>query len=304
MDKRKINVFKIVFFALCAVFMITFIVIVLLHKKAPDSTWTLKQFSDDSGKQGTFYTLYNNTDGTLIVIDGGSADNARKVRNEIKKCGGVVDAWFITHFHDDHVSAFNEIYADPGDIDIRNVYCPGIELDEYLGFVKEWDDPEPYKVFARLTEGDDRIIHPERNEVIEINGLKAEIISIYDQLLYGVLDKDMDILNDISMVIKIEGEKDSILFLGDFHTDVLGNIMLDWNEGKLHAEYVQVGHHGNNSLPESFYEEISPEVALFDAPKWLMTGNEYSAKDLAAWFDDNGIKRYDFTTSPNTFAFE
>ncbi len=304
MEKKKTGIFKIVFFALCAVFMVTFIIIGLGHKEKIDSTWTLKQFSDDSGKQGTFYTLYNNIDGTLIVVDGGSEKNARKVRNEIKKCGGVVDAWFITHFHDDHVNAFNEIYADPGDIEIKKVYCPGVEPEMYMSFVKEWDDPKPYEVFMELTAGDERIIHPERNEVIDIDGLKAEILTIYDMLLYNVLDEKMDILNDLSMVVKIEGEKDSILFLGDFHTDVLGDIMLDWNEGKFKAEYVQVGHHGNNSLPERFYEEVSPEIALFDAPKWLMTGNEYTAKDLAAWCDDNGIKRYDFTTAPNVFSFE
>ncbi len=304
MEKKKVSIFKIVFFALCAVFMVTFIIIGLGHKKQPDSTWTVKQFPDDSGKQGTFYTLYNNIDGTLIVIDGGSTKNARKVRNEIKKCGGVVDAWFITHFHDDHVNAFNEIYADPGDIEIKKVYCPGIEQDDYMSFLKEWDDPEPYKVFMEQTSGDERIIHPERNEVLEFGGLKVEIINTYDHLLYSCLTAEMDIINDISLILKVSGEKDSILFLADFHEFLLSEALIAWNGDKLKSEYVQVGHHGNNSLPVEFYEFVSPRAALFDSPKWLMTGDEYTAKDLAAWFDDNGIERYDLTTAPNVFSFE
>ena len=43
-----------------------------------------------------------------------------------------MDAWIISPFHDDHVDAFNEIYADPGDIEIGKVYTPGIDPDMYM----------------------------------------------------------------------------------------------------------------------------------------------------------------------------
>ncbi len=304
MEINKKNIFKIVFFAFAAVFMIVFVIIGLGYRKKSTAPWSLKQFSDDSGKQGTFYILENNNDGTLIVIDGGTAQNARKVRNEIRKSGGKVDAWFITHFHDDHVEAFNEIYADPGNIEIKKVYTPAIDRDMYMQLLREWDDPEPYKAFMDLTEGDERIVHPGREEVLDIDGLKIEILSTFDDLLLICLDENMDPANDISMVFKVSGEKDSLLFLGDFHTDALGDGLIQGHGDKLKSEFVQAGHHGNNSLPERFYEFVSPRIMLFDAPEWLMTEDEYTSKDLAAWCDDNGIERYDFTSAPNVFDFE
>ena len=304
METNKKNVFKIIFFAFCAVFMVVFIIIGLGHKKKSTAPWSLKQFSDDSGKQGTFYILENNNDGTVIVIDGGTSKNARKVRNEIRKSGGKVDAWIITHFHDDHVEAFNEIYADPGDIEIGKVYTPGIDPDMYMQLIREWDDPGPYNTFMNQTEGDDRIVHPARMDVLEFDGLKIEILCTFDELLLSCFKEYMDPANDISMVFKVSGEKDTLLFLGDFHTDALGDGLIQLHGDKLKAEMVQAGHHGNNSLPERFYEFVSPKVMLFDAPKWLMEGEEYTSKDLAAWCDANGIERYDFTSAPNVFDFE
>jgi hypothetical protein len=38
----------------------------------------------------------------------------------------------------------------------------------------------------------------------------------------------------------------------------------------VRADYVQMSHHGNGSLPDYFYEAVAPSVAFFDAPDWLM----------------------------------
>lgn len=70
----------------------------------------------------------------------------------------------------------------------------------------------------------------------------------------------------------------------------------------LHAEYVQSGHHGNNSLPISFYEAISPRVLFLDGPEWLMTGEDYNAKDLLAWCDEHGIETHDYRDAPTSFV--
>ena len=91
---------------------------------APEDTgavWTLTQHADTSGLQCMFYTLHNEEDGYLIVVDGGNPENEAHVRDVIRENGGVVNAWFVTHFHGDHASVFNAVYADPGDISIESV---------------------------------------------------------------------------------------------------------------------------------------------------------------------------------------
>ena len=100
--------------------------------EAPEDTgavWTLTQHADTSGLQCMFYTLHNEEDGYLIVIDGGNPENEAHVRDVIRENGGVVNAWFVTHFHKDHASVFNAVYADPGDISIENVYTTNLDRD-------------------------------------------------------------------------------------------------------------------------------------------------------------------------------
>ena len=80
-------------------------------------------------------------------------------------------------------------------------------------------------------------------------------------------------------------------------------LMNTYTGEELHAEYVQLGHHGNNSFPTYFYDYVNPEIALFDSPEWLMTGENYTAKDLKQYFLDKNITCYDYVTAPNSFIF-
>ena len=45
-------------------------------------------------------------------------------------------------------------------------------------------------------------------------------------------------------------------------------------ENKKRIVAVQMAHHGNSLLPDSFYEAIAPEAAFFDAPDWLMENRD------------------------------
>lgn len=58
----------------------------------PATEYLVTQYADATGVQGTFYTITNDT--TLIIIDGGWADNASAVREVIAAHGNHVNAWF------------------------------------------------------------------------------------------------------------------------------------------------------------------------------------------------------------------
>lgn len=264
--------------------------------------WIMMCYPDASGQQGEFFTFKNTRTGSFIVIDGGWADNAEQVRQVIARNGGVVDAWLITHYHNDHVDAFNIILNDPQGITIKKIYDTPLDYDVFTQVAQAWDTPDSYFTYLDLTEGDDRVQHLKRDDVIEIDGLKFEIFNAYDQIVWETCQGDIP--NDCSLVFKVSGEKNSILFCNDCHSPQMAQMLMDRYGERLQAEYVQPGHHGNNSFPATFYDVVNPQVAIFNAPGWLMTGEDYTTKDLKEYFEQKGVEVYDFTSASLMFKFE
>lgn len=269
-----------------------------------DTTWTITEYGDDDGRQGEFYTLVNNDDDTLIVIDGGWDANTEQVRSVIALYGGKVDYWFITHYDADHVSAFNNIYADPGDIIIGTVYATPLDYDLYCSYAVErwWDTPEVYKRFIDQTEGDPRIEYLSRDDSFTIRGLDVYVFNSYDQIVADT--GNPDVANYGSLMFNITGLEDTFLVCGDVYGDQMGDILLSMYGSSLSANICQPGHHGNHSMSPYFYEVVDPDVMFFDGPKWLTESDEYTAKALMEWCTSNGITTYEYSTAPNTVSFE
>ncbi len=61
--------------------------------------------------------------GKIIVLDGGQSPETPYLKSFLDRFGGNVEAWFISHPHDDHCNALKEILLDPGDIKIKKIYA-------------------------------------------------------------------------------------------------------------------------------------------------------------------------------------
>ncbi len=84
-----------------------------------------------------FYSLYRPLDGKLILIDSGNPQNADLVRRVIDEHGGYVDAWFLTHYHGDHIGAFNAVYEDYKEkIDV--VYVNPLDWETFEPIYHDW----------------------------------------------------------------------------------------------------------------------------------------------------------------------
>lgn len=287
---------KIIFFSFIIILM-TFFSTALSEDK---NMWELTQYADASGNQAMFYSLVNRESNSLILIDGGWSQNADQVSKVIEENGGHVTAWFLTHYHNDHCDAFNTLWGNYKDqIDV--VYCTPLIWEDFEPTAQAWDSPETFKTFLSITDGEEKVVRLYRGDELEVAGLKIQVFNAYDDMII----KHGDIANNCSLMFKVSASRQSVLFTGDVWRKGLGMEILEmYGAEAMQADYVQAGHHGNNTLSFEFYKAVNPSVIFLDGPEWLMTGESYDAKDLLAWCAENGIQTYDYRQAPTTLILK
>lgn len=261
-------------------------------------SWIVTQYTDISNNQSMFYTIHNDAKDVLIVIDGGWNLNVEYVRSIINAHGGHVTAWFITHYHNDHVDAFNALMADLQGIVIDTVYDSPMDYDEYMQVAEEWDAPESFEQYIEINTNN--TVHLKRDDVINISDLRFDIYNAYDE----TAKMAGDIPNNAGLVFKVTGPGKSMLFLSDVHKYELEHELIVRYEKELQADYLQSPHHGSNSFDDYFYFYVNPEIVFIDSPEWMVTNPEYKQYNLIQVLDENGIGHFDYSTAPNSVTLD
>ena len=266
----------------------------------PSSPITITQHADITGNQAMFYTL-ETPKGELIVIDGGHEVNAEYVRSVISQKGNHVSAWILTHQHQDHAGAFNEIYANPKDITIDAIYTNQLDYDMFKQYAMEWDDFEVYQTFCDLTASAENLTYLHSGDELEICGIPIKIYSAYDN---STINYSADLANCGSLMFEVFGANSSILYCGDVYGEPMCNKIISEYGEELSATYLQMGHHGNNSITRDFFIQVQPKVAIFDAPTWLIQGEQYDTLKNMQMAEEAGASTYSFETAPNVFILD
>ena len=68
---------------------------------------------------------------SVMVLDGGFPHEAEHLHRVLRDLGGKVDAWFLTHAHDDHISALFTMLEQYNDTQVGKV-CYNFPSDEFL----------------------------------------------------------------------------------------------------------------------------------------------------------------------------
>ena len=153
------------------------------EEKVYASSWKVTQYGSDSDfQQSMFYTI-KGSNGKLIVIDGGWDYDAKRVRDTIKKLGGKVNLWIITHPHPDHVGAFNQIFANPDGIQIDQVIAPKINASRYRHYQYPWDEYQVFQKFSRLVRKNPKIRWAKADDTFSFAGLYFEFFNGYSRNL-------------------------------------------------------------------------------------------------------------------------
>lgn len=254
---------------------IVIVILMIIGISYPKHTCRLIQLSPQSSRQMMGYLLKIHT-GKLIVIDGGTREDASQLAEQIEENGGKVDAWFLTHAHDDHVGAFTQIIANTN-IEIAAIYVSVNELEWYQEH--EPERVEFTKTFLETLTSDkikDKVVEPNLNQIIPIDDIKAEILGIRNPEIIE------NVGNEQSMVITFEIGKKRLLILGDTGIKSSEKLLKTQKE-KLKSDIVQMAHHGQAGATKELYHIIAPKICLWPTPEWLWNNDAGEGFGTGPW---------------------
>lgn len=223
--------------------------------------------------------------GTVIVVDGGWTYDADKLCQVIKRYGGKVDAWLVTHPDPDHIGALYRI-MDNNALQIQSIYC-SLAPDEWY----EMNSPDTsyfVSLFKNLLDNYNTI-QTNRNDIIHVGDIQIYVLNDRYEL-------NNNPVNNSSIVYKVIVDETDILYLGDLGYEGGEKLLCETPSYLLRSDIVQMSHHGQAGVDESVYKAIAPKITLWSTPHWLWTNNDgtghYKTLETRNWIHDLGCISY------------
>jgi beta-lactamase superfamily II metal-dependent hydrolase len=286
----------------------------VLAKPTPtDSRFTLWQLPLlETKSQGNSY-VFRTRKGKVIVVDGGVPGEAGYLRGFLGVLGNHVDAWFLSHPHNDHVGALNEILKKPEGIVIETIYHSEISPSLYK------DD----RVVAELYNNLKTYRHPisarvQRDPMVELDdnltGSPAAVVDVHPGLTGEIDGVNFKIIaakneeikanqyNNSSVVVKVWDQARSVMFLGDAGDDEGEKILNGPFRHDLDCDFLQMAHHGQQGVSKKFYQSIKFKACLWPTPRWLWDNytdqrkgfntGPFKTVETREWMKELGIQKH------------
>ena len=215
------------------------------------SVWQLQPV-DGSTMMGYILLTSRNK---VIVIDGGSANEAMYVQIFLKLLGGRVSAWYITHPHQDHAGALATLLSEGTDVQIDRIYASFPDRD-WLEALPE-DETSTLVIYDLFAKARASITEASLGQVHSYDEVSIEILSVKNPEI------TTNGVNNSSMVLRVADPGKSFVFLGDLGREEWIKLSTTPSCGRLKADYVQVAHHGSSNGIEALYRRIAPSFGLW-----------------------------------------
>ena len=259
------------------------------------SGFTLWQIPSHRNTIGNSYVM-RTAKGKVIVMDGGFPQEELTLRGFIGALGNQVDAWFVSHPHDDHFGALVEILKNPQHIRIKTIY----HSRPSEAVLKS--EPESEKMAREFYD-----LLAKNKEIQEVNLQQPGDTFFFDGMQVKILGVANEFLgnpyNNSSMILRVWDKKKSILFLGDAGVECGQKVLDGPFKADLDCEYIQMAHHGQNGCDENFYRSINFRACLWPTPVWVWDNNQgkgfntgiLKTVEVREWMNKIGIKEHHVT---------
>lgn len=197
--------------------------------------------------------------GKTVLIDGGpsASENSAIVSFLKKRNIKTIDYLVLTHPHKDHYEGLNYVFDN---LQVNNFYDTRV-----INISKITFKPSKGAVEIRqkaLREPNCKIFYPRAGEKLDWS--QAVNINVLHSCPDEFKTKDNDVVNNCSIVIKLNYNNIGILFAGDVQLEGISE-MLSLYSDLLPSKILKVSHHGSkNATNAQFLEKVMPEIAIIE----------------------------------------
>ena len=243
-------------------------------------------------------------EGNCIVIDGGNTGDSdyllQFIKEKTKQKKPVIDAWFFSHVHSDHVNGFIRLVEmNRDEFTVKKVLYNFPRRE----FINRYD-------YSNATVGtldsfnnaieklkDTEVVTLQKGDKFSVGSAEFEVLLVQDEEA-GFM-KNSNVVNNSNAIFRMTVEGQTVLFLGDAGVEQ-GNALLEEYGDELKSDMVQMAHHGQNGVNENVYKAINPRVCLWPTPDWLYDNNNGGGYDsgpwktivVREWMEDLGVKHH------------
>ncbi len=263
-----------------------------LRGKSGFTMWQIPSHNNDIGNSYVFRT----NKGRLIVMDRGKPVESYFLRGFLGAMGGEVEAWFISHPHDDHMGALSDILRDSQELRIRTIFHS--RMPEAVIKAEPQYEAQCREFYTRLEAASDiKVIDIQQpGHTYTWDGMNLQILSVANNFTTNPY-------NNSSMIMRVWDRRKSITFLGDAGIECGDKALNSPYGNRLDCDYLQMAHHGQRGCSEEFYKSIHFRACLWSTPIWVWNNDQgqgfntgiLKTCDTRLWMDRLGIKEHHVT---------
>ena len=223
-------------------------------------------------------TLIITPNNKTILIDGGGSNSYDVGKNTLvpyllDRKVMKLDLVIISHFDEDHVGGILTVLEE---LKVKKVI---------IG--KQGEQSEQYNKFCEIVKDKEIQVHiAKKGQIINVEkDLKIRFLFPNQELI------TQNILNNNSLVAKIEYKNFKILFTGDIEEIAERQLLKMYSNNELRADILKVAHHGSKtSSIKEFIKQVKPKIALIGVGKNNKFG--HPNKGVLEILKNNGVKIY------------
>lgn len=228
-------------------------------------------------------------DGKVIVIDGGHKTETDYFVEYLKAVTGRrkphIDAWFLSHAHDDHCEVFLEVAEHRREVTFDKVYASFPQADFYEG-VDDWAFTVLTDYYRLLPTFADKAESLHEGDVFSVGAAQFTV--------FYAFNPEWKSCNEGSTIMRMDLGSTRVMFTGDAGVNA-GNYVVDTyaDSGLLNCDYCKMAHHGQDGVDKNFYEAVAPEVCIWPTPSWVYENTNGNLKtfETRAWVKELGVKK-------------